>query len=148
MSRLDLLRDNRGSDLASRPDRDWQAAPAGISHRVARSRPCSRARLSIPNRRLPIDADSHESGCRFSSFPPRGSCPLRSGTSAIASALAPQRFPANCRGPSPFPPRGSRLLPPTPAIHLRAGSQRFCALPAPAGRAGRSRAQMRGGGAR
>jgi hypothetical protein len=122
VGRLDLCCDNRGSDLASRPDPDWQAAPAPIPHHVAGSRPCSRARLSIPNRRLPIDADSHESGCRFSSFPPRGSTPSRSGTSAIASALAPQRFPANRRGPSPFPPRDSRPLPPTPAIHLRAGS--------------------------
>lgn len=112
VSRLDLCCDNRGSDLASRPDHDWQAAPAGIPHHVAGSWPCSRARLSIPNRCTPIEADSHERSVALSLRSRLMARPLRSPT----PALSPPRWLHNASSstasgaPAEFPRHLARAL--------------------------------------
>lgn len=97
MSRLDLRCENRGSDLASRPDRDWQLAPARTPHGVAESRPCTRARLSIPCRCSPIDHLAYDRviAPSRSRLTARALCPLRPRST---SALVRHRF---CALPAP-----------------------------------------------
>jgi hypothetical protein len=104
VSRLDLRCENRGSDLASRPDPDWQTTPTRIPHGVAGSWLCSRARLSIPCRCSPIDHLAYD---RVFSSPrsrltARALCPLRPRST---SALVRHRF---CALPAPPDRAGCR----------------------------------------
>lgn len=96
MSRLDPCCSNRGLDLASCPDPDWQVAAAANPHHVARSRPRSRARLSIPYRCSPIDFVAYDQAVATRSrLVARTPCPRRLRST---SALVRQRF---CAMPAP-----------------------------------------------
>lgn len=96
MSQLDPCCSNRGLDLASRPDPDWQVAAAANPHHVAGSRPRSRARLSIPYRCSPIDLVAYDRAVATRSrLTARALCPLRPRST---SALVRQR---SCALPAP-----------------------------------------------